>query len=33
MWDVWNVGSSECGMFELWDVQDVGYLGCGMLGM
>ena len=24
MWDVWNVGSSGCGMFRMGDVWDVG---------
>ena len=28
MWDVWNVGCLECGMFGMWDVRDVG---CGMV--
>ena len=27
MWDVRDVGCSECGMFEMWDVCDVG---CGI---
>ena len=33
MWDVGDMGCSECGMFEVWDVGDVGYSRCGMLGM
>ena len=33
MWDVRDVGCSECGMFRMWDVQDVGCSGCGMCRM
>lgn len=38
MWDVWDVGCSECGIFEMWNLQDVDVwsvecLVCGMFGM
>ena len=39
MWDVWNVGRSDCGMFGMlgmlgiWDVEDVECSRCGMFGM
>ena len=33
MWDVRDVGCSECGMFWIWDFGDAGCWGCGMLGM
>ena len=33
MWDVQDVGYSECGILGMWDVRDVGCWGCEMLGM
>ena len=30
MWDVRDMGCSECGMFGMWDIRDVGCSGCGM---